>query len=437
MVMNERLLQHLWQYQYYNKQALLLENNDQFQVIHPGRLNTNQGPDFLEAKIKIENTLWVGNVELHLKTSDWFKHAHHLDRNYDNVVLHVVLDNDLPGFDARIPVFSLQSRISHALLKQYERLMNSRSFIASEQQARQVPELVWLSWLERLWAERLEHKVSKVFTFLAQNNQHWEETFWWLLARSFGTKINADAFEAMAQSLPVTLLAKHKNQLPTLEALLLGQCGLLDKKFTDAYPVMLQKEYAHLKNKYHLQPIRQSVKFLRMRPANFPTVRLAQLAMLIHQSSHLFAQVKETENLADIKKLLTVTANDFWHYHYQLNKAATAYHPKKLGKQAINLLIINAVVPILFAYGQLYSEERYKNKALGWLESIQPESNETIEGFNNLDITYNDDAHYSQAMLHLKEHYCNQKKCLDCPIGNALLKRQLTTVPELQQERVG
>jgi hypothetical protein len=425
--MTERLLQYIWQFQYFNKRPLILDNGDEFQIIHPGRYNTNQGPDFLEAKIKIEETLWVGHVELHLKTSDWFKHKHQLDRNYDNVVLHVVWENDQPDKDSRIPVFSLQSRVPRILLQQVENWMSSESGIPCGQQGQNLPRIIWIGWQERLSAERLQRKTLKVFSCLEKNNQHWEETFWWMLARNFGTTVNAELFEAMAQSLPLTLLARHKNQIHAIEALLLGQCGMLKEKFEDDYPIMLQKEYLHLKNKYNLQPVRQPVNKSCMRPENFPMVRLAQLAMLIHQSSHLFAYIKDTLEITDIKKMLAVTANDFWHYHYTLQKQS-AYKPKTLGKQMINNIIINTIVPVLFSYGAWHSLEAYKNKALSWLGSLPPEDNNYTDSFKDLGIGYNENANHSQALIQLKKIYCDEKRCLNCSIANALLKRQFAEV---------
>ncbi|OQP56948.1 hypothetical protein A3860_10250 [Niastella vici] len=418
--MTERLLQYLWQFQYFNKEALILDNGDVFQVIHPGRYNTNQGPDFLEAKIKIENTLWVGHVELHLKTSDWFRHAHQFDRNYDNVVLHVVWENDLPHMDNRIPVFSLQSKVPGLLLSQYEHWMNNAGFIACGTQMQEVSRIIWISWRERLLAERMQRKSSAVFSFLLQTAQHWEETFWWLLARNFGAVLNFEPFEALARSLPVTLLARYKNQLPVLEALLFGQCGLLEGEFDSAYPLMLQKEYGHLKTKYQLEPVRQAVHFLRTRPVNFPTVRLAQLAMLIHGSSHLFAFIKDTTDLGDVKKWLAVTASEFWDHHYTFHKQSV-HRPKKLGNQMIDTIIINTVVPMLFAYGLLHNEEQYKNRALNWLDELEPETNAITHGYTELGIV-NKSACDSQALLELKSRYCDPKKCLDCGVGNALLK---------------
>jgi hypothetical protein len=422
--MTERLLQYLWQFQYFNKQSSILDNGDTFQVIHPGRYNTNQGPDFLEAKIKIEDTLWVGHVELHLRTSDWFRHAHHIDRNYDNVVLHVVWENDLPDSDTRIPVFSMQSKVPMMLLEQYEHWMNNAGFIACGSQIRDVSRIIWISWRERLLAERMQRKSAAVFSFLLQSNQHWDETFWWLLARNFGAALNFEPFEAMARSLPLTLLARYRNKLPVLEALLLGQCGLLEGKFSAEYPAMLQREYLHIKAKYQLQPVRQSVHFLRTRPVNFPTVRLAQLAKLIHGSTHLFAYIKDTVQLNDVRNWLAVTASEFWDHHYTFQKSS-GYRSKKLGNQMIDTLIINTVVPVLFAYGSIHNEEQYKNRALNWLDELEPEMNAITSGYAELGVV-NKSACDSQALLELKSRYCDPRKCLDCAVGNALLKRSVS-----------
>jgi hypothetical protein len=366
----------------------------------------------------------VGHVELHLKTSDWYRHAHQLDRNYDNVVLHVVWKNDQPGRDTRIPVFSLESKVPMLLLSQYEYWMNNGGFIACGSQIGEVSRIIWISWRERLLAERMQRKSAMIFSFLLQTSQHWEETFWWLLARNFGAALNFEPFEALAKTLPVTVLARHKNNLPVLEALFFGQCGLLEGDFDDDYPTMLQREYMHLKAKYKLQPIRPAVHFLRTRPVNFPTVRLAQLAMLIHQSNHLFAFIKETVQLSDVKKWLAVTASEFWDHHYTFHKRSV-YKSKKLGNQMIDTIIINTVVPVLFAYGLLHNEEQYKNRALNWLDELEPEMNAITHGYTELGIV-NKSACDSQALLELKSHYCDAKKCLDCGVGNALLKSSVS-----------
>ena len=416
--MTERLLQFIWQFQYFNKGELQTTAGEEVQIIFPGNFNTNQGPDFNDAKIKIGKTTWAGNTELHLLSSDWNKHNHQHDKNYNNVILHVVWEDDFPNYN--IPVLVLKNRVSKILLQKYEELMNTKGFIPCENSISSVKPIVLQSWKERLLAERLIRKSEIVKTFLDQNNYHWEETFWWLLARNFGIKINADAFEAMARSIPVNILAKHKNQIHQLEALLMGQANLLNEKFTEDYPVMLKKEYEFYKSKYKLQPNAYPAFFLRMRPGNFPTIRLAQLAMLIHQSEHLFSKIKETASLKDVKKWLDVTANDHWHYHYRFDEQSS-FKKKNLGEAMIDNILINTVCTALFAYGHFHNEQKYRDKALQWLEEIAAESNSITKGFLQSGLQ-NKNAHDSQALIELKNEYCSKKRCLDCAIGNSILK---------------
>ena len=419
--MNERLLQFIWQFRYFSRQLLQLTNGESFQVIYPGLYNTNQGPDFLGAKIRIGKTLWVGHVELHVKTSDWFRHAHQLDKNYDNVILHVVWKDDMPLRKGGIPVFELCNLVPKLLLQHYEEWMNSQSYIPCGSQAGQVDEIIWITWKERLIVERLQRKSSIIFSYLLENRHHWDETCWWLLARNFGIVVNTEAFESVARSLPVSLLARHKNQLHQLEALLMGQAGLLTDRFVSHYPIMLQKEYHFLKRKYQLEPVRETVHFLRMRPSAFPTVRLAQLAMLVQSSAHLFSIIRETVSLEKLKEMFAVTANDFWHYHYNFAESAV-FKPKKLGDQMIDNIVINTVIPLLFAYGHLHKEDRYTDRALQWLRQIASEKNTITFGFSQLCVA-NKNAFDSQALKELKTNYCDQRRCLDCAVGNALLKR--------------
>ena len=416
--MTERLLQFIWQFQYFNKGELRSTSGEEIQIIFPGTYNTNQGPDFTDAKIKIDKTTWAGNVELHLLSSDWKKHNHHNDKNYDNVILHVVWEDDFPDYN--IPVLNLKSRVAKVLLKRYEELMNAQGFIPCEKSIASVKPIILQSWKERLLAERLIRKSAMVETFLDQNDHHWEETFWWMLARNFGIKINAEAFEAMARSLPVTILAKHKNQLHQLEALLMGHSNLLNVNFKEDYPIMLQREYEFYKRKYKLKPNTYTPFFLRMRPGNFPTIRLAQLAMLIHQSEHLFSKIKDTVSVKDVKKWLDVTANDYWHYHYRFDDPSS-FKKKNLGEAMIDNILINTVCTVLFAYGHFNKEQKYKDKALQWLEEITAESNSITKGFQQIGLQ-NKNARDTQALIELKNEYCSRKKCLDCAIGNALLK---------------
>lgn len=414
----EKLLQYIWQFQYFNKSELQTAAGEKLQILFPGKLNNHQGPDFTNAQIKIDTTILAGSVELHLKASQWNEHGHGKDPNYKNVVLHVVFENDLP--QSSIPVLELQSRISNLLLEKYAALMNSSGFIPCANSVREIKEITWLSWKERLLAERLTRKSAMVFQFLEQNNAHWEESFWWMLARNFGMKTNSEAFEAIARSVPVNILARHKNQIHQLEALLLGQAGLLQQACKEEYPKLLQKEYNFLKKKYSLNPIHIPVHFLRMRPVNFPTIRLAQLAALVQNSAHLFSKVLEAESLSGVKKLFEVTANDYWHYHYRFDESSS-FKKKIIGKAMIENLVINTLVPVLFAYGLHHKEEKYKSRAVLWLEQISPEENSITTAFTQLKLD-NSSAFDSQAYIELKTQYCDQKHCLKCAIGTALLK---------------
>lgn len=416
----EKLLQYIWQLQYFNKSELKTTTGEKLEIIFPGQLNTNQGPDFSQARIKIEETILVGSIELHLRTSQWNEHGHSKDPNYKNVVLHVVFEDDEPL--SSLPVLELQSRISNLLLDRYSALMNSSYFIPCGQSVSQVKEITWLSWKERLLAERLTRKSTVVLKFLEESNGHWEEAFWWLLARSFGMKVNCDAFESMARSISINILGKHKNQIHQLEALLFGQAGLLDKNFAEEYPKLLQREYAFLRKKYGLTTVHCPIQFLRMRPGNFPTIRLAELAALIQNSAHLFSRILEIEKVSELRKLFDITANDYWHYHYRFDRAS-AFKKKTIGVNAVDNVIINTIVPVVFSYGAFHKEDNYKSKAVRWLEELEPEVNFISKGFTSLGLR-NKSAFDSQAFIELKTEYCDHKSCLRCAVGNTVFQSQ-------------
>jgi hypothetical protein len=412
-------LQYIWQFQYYNAKHLCTDEGEQLQIIHPGFINSNQGPDFSNAKIKIGHTTWAGSIELHINSSDWKNHKHSQDKNYNNVILHVVWQHDTQ-LNLPCSTLELQDKVPKLLLRKYDEMTMPGSFIPCEKQIGQINGLTWQSWKERLLIERLEKRTQLIYEYLKTNNNHWEETFWWILARNFGVKLNSTAFEKIAQSLPLTILAKHKGQIHQAEALLFGQAGLLDREFTEDYPILLQKEYRFLKKKYNLKRIEASLVLLRMRPSNFPAVRLAQLAMLVHNSLHLFSKIKESSGIDDIRQLLQVTPNDYWHYHYVFDEPS-AFKKKKLGEEMISNILINTVVPVLFAYGHYHGESSYKEKALQWLEVIDAEKNSITRGFAALQVG-NKSAFDSQALLQLRNEYCSSKRCLDCAVGNKLLR---------------
>jgi len=418
--MTERLLQYIWQFQFFNLSDLRLVTGELLQIISPGKFNTNQGPDFLEAKIRIDQTTWAGNIELHLDEDDWIRHDHEHDPNYQNIILHVIWSQAARSL--QLPTLNLGDKVSKLLLHRYEELMLNAGFVPCADSVSQVPDIVWQGWKERMLVERLERKSKNIIDCLHQSNEHWEEVFWWMIARNFGMKVNAEAFEAVARSIPLNLLSKHKNQIHQLEAFLFGQAGLLNREFKEDYPTMLKKEYRFYKKKYRLRSIDMPIHLLRMRPGNFPTIRLAQLAMLIQRSLHLFSVIKEVNSIRELRDLFQVTANDYWHYHYFFDEPSV-YHEKKLGEEMFSNILINTIAPVLFSYGQHQKIEQFKKKALQWLEAAISEKNAITRKWQDLGIT-NKTAADSQALIELKQQYCDPKRCLECAIGNQLLKAQ-------------
>lgn len=420
--MTEKLLHFIWQFQYYNKTNLKTVEGENLQIINIGSLNHHQGPDFLNATIQLNAIILVGNIELHVNTSDWTKHKHNNDENYNNVILHVVWNNDkqIITNQSSISTLELKNIVAKILLDRYQNLMQANKGIACKKFLPVLNSLQWLAFKESLVAERLEEKSKKIVQLLTQNKQHWEEVFWWLLAANFGNKINKDCFQEIAQTIQVNVLAKHKNQLQQLEALLFGQANLLNSAIEDDYYILLQKEYKFLQHKYQLKKVNYSVLFHRLRPANFPTIRLAQLAKLISNSSHLFSKILVIDKLTELKFLFQVTANDYWHYHFNFSEKS-AYQPKSLGNQMIENIIINTVVPMLFAYGLYNKEEHYKTKAIEWLQALSPEKNSVITEWKNTEITAQT-AFDTQALLQLNKFYCTKLNCLSCAVGVKILR---------------
>jgi hypothetical protein len=421
--MTEKLLQFIWQFQYFNTGEMKTTGDEKVQIIHPGQLNHHQGPDFFNGRVKIGTTEWAGHIELHIKSSDWYRHHHEKDARYGKVILHVVWLHDAEVTDENnqvVPVVELQSRVSGLLLAQYESWMNTPDSIPCGKGLETLPMLHWHNWLDRLLAERLLEKCNRVSQHIEATEMHWEEVCWRMVCTYFGGSVNKTSFQQIATSLPLKILVKHK-QVPTqVEALLIGQAGLLHPGLEDPYAKMLYREYQFLQKKYKLQVVNLPPSFLRMRPVNFPTIRLAQLAMLIHDSSHLFSKVLETEDLKEVRKLFDVTANDFWHYHYGLEEE-TSFLPKKTGSQIVDSVLINAIIPILFSYGHHHFNDAVRAKALRWLEEMPAEKNIYTKLFRELGRTAAN-AGESQAMLTLKKSYCDAKRCLSCAVGSALLK---------------
>ncbi len=422
--MNESFLYYLWKFRLYNSSQLQTEDGETIEVIHPGQQNTDAGPDFFNAKIKIGKTVWAGNVEIHVKADDWQKHGHVNNRAFDNTILHVVHEGSHQikrADNTLIPVLQLKNQYDSQRWNQYEQFISSKSWTPCANQIHTVDALTIQQTIDRMLTERLERKVKKIEILLQQNKGSWEESFYLQLARNFGFKTNADPFELLARSLPLSILAKHKNNLFQIEALVFGQSGLLNENNKDEYATKLFKEYSFLKTKFNLKNLEGHLwKFARMHPPGFPTIRLAQFAELVYQSSHLFSKVLETKNYKDLQKLFDVDTSEYWQTHFVFDKQTKPVE-KSLGTSSIENILINTLAPFLFFYGKQKNEPHQVDKAFEWLEQCLPENNVTIRGWKELNIKANS-AYQSQALIQLKNEYCNAKKCLTCTIGLKLLQ---------------
>ncbi len=422
--MREDFLHYLWEYRLLDSR-LTTTDGEEIEVVFPGYHNGDAGPDFTEAKIRIGEVLWVGNVEIHIHTSDWFKHGHQQDENYDNIILHVVYrrDKELRRSNGElIPQLEIAGKFDETLLMKYTYFLQNRHWIPCEKELVNIPRIHIHSWIDRLIVERMEQRAEEIEQRLSATQNNWEQAFYETMARSFGFHVNAQPFELLAQSLPLRIIAKQKDNKLQIEALLFGQAGMLEESFSDEYPRLLQNEYAFLQRKYKLIPLPAKIwKFARMRPGNFPTIRIAQFADLLFRSSHLFSKVLEIDNLKEIQQLLNVELSPYWRTHYVFDKSSVNRR-KTMSKQSVNLLLINTIIPFLFYYGKVRGREELCRRALRFLEQMPGEKNAIVKRWETLGIPVLS-ALNTQALLHLKNNYCNRKKCLRCTWGVHLLKK--------------
>ena len=417
--MREEFLYYLWENRLIDKNLKTMEG-EQVEVVATGYRNTDSGPDFLEAKIQIGDKLWAGHVEIHVKSSDWNRHGHQNDKAYQNVILHVVYENDIQVND--IPTLELKGHFDESLFAQYQKLISSKNWIPCEKNIAQVPIFTRLSWLDRMAVERLESKSETVSKLLETNQFDWEDALYKLLMRYFGLKVNNEAFEYLANILPFKTLLKHADNLLQVEAMLMGCAGFLEDDFTEEYPLLLKREFAVMKAKFNLLTMpAERWKFMRMRPSNFPTIRLAQMAQLIHKNGCLFSKIKAAKNTAEVKALFDVEASEYWEMHWRFG-VSTESKPKHLGKTTADVLIINAVAPLLFCYGKLHKDDSYCETALQFLEETEAEDNAVIRHYAQCGIKA-ENAMQTQALLHLYSYFCKRKRCIECRIGNVLLHK--------------
>jgi len=421
---SEEFLHYIWENRLFNFDELSTTEGQQLEILQVGKRNTNSGPDFFNARIKLDGTIWAGNIEIHKNSDDWKKHQHHQDKAFDNIILHVVenYDGELLRSNGEVIPTLVLSYPEH-IRKNYEKLLESKSWIPCQDQFYKTDPLLMQIGFNRLMIERLEDKTTQILNRLLFNNNDWNETFYQMMARMFGFKVNDLPFDLLSKSLPLQVLGKHKNNLFQIEALLFGNSGLLnDQLLGDNYYLELRNEYSFLYKKYGLKGIESHLwKFMRMRPVNFPTIRISQFAALIYRSHGLFSKIIQIDKLSELKELFKVKASEYWISHYHFNKQSKLKAVKELGETSINTIIINVVIPFLFVYGEKQNKNELKNRALEFLEQLPPETNSIISNWAKLGVN-SLSAFDTQALIQLKNRYCEKKKCLNCHIGVKLVK---------------
>lgn len=421
--MNEEFIHYLWKHQLFFPNQTTT-TNEALSVVKSGEQNFDSGPDFFNGRIKLGNTIWAGNIEIHINASDWYTHKHQHDEAYDNIILHVVYNNDKIIHRKNgevIPTLELKNKFDHRIFENYRNFLESGNWIPCERSIAQIGHFQQLSWFDSLMVERLNDKASTIEEELGKLNNDFQEVFYRKLARNFGFKTNGDAFEALASSLPLKVLVKHKTDLRQIEAMLYGQAGLLSSAFRDDYAKSLYDEYQFLAQKYNLNNIsRRRWKFMRMRPSNFPTIRISQFSQVIYKSSGLINQILESTKLEDVIQLFTTETSSYWTTHFRFDKESPP-KTKKIGLPSIRLLLINTVIPFLFVYSKVKQEESFRQKAIDWLEKLKAEDNTITRKFSGIGLKPVN-AMQSQALLQLKLSYCDYKRCLECRFGYELIK---------------
>ncbi len=421
----EDLLQFIWEQQLFAREALRTVEGHALEIVKPGRLQSNSGPDFHDGRVRFDDQLLVGNIEIHVRASEWFAHRHHEDPAYDNVILHVVHTHDMDvrtSKGGRVPTLAIGERISGSSLAAYEQLMRNKAWVPCANSIAQVDRQRIGFWLEHLLVERLERKTTEVEALFKHLGNDEAETFYQQLAGGFGFKVNAEPFGQLARTLPLKTLLKYRDDPFRTEALVLGQAGLLQVDFVDAHPRALQEEFKAMAVLHDLRTLSPAIwKFGRLRPANFPTVRLVQFARLFTHLDGAFGKLLECDRTAELFPLFDVEAEGYWRDHWTLDTPSDPT-PKRLGRTAAELLIINVVVPFLFAMGRVRGKEELVERALGLLEQLPAEANVITRGWEKLGIPTTTAAR-SQALIELKNGYCGQRRCLHCVIGAELLKR--------------
>jgi len=425
-MMKEEFLHWLWKNRLFDAGCLYEGETGVIEVITPGDYNRDSGPDFFNTRLMIGGTEWAGNTEIHINASDWYRHGHHTDHAYDNVILHLVHNNDTDVFTASgRQLVTAQLVFEPALWDNYLDFVNNPSLLACSGLIGMTDGFMVKHWLWSLAVGRLERKSNEIREMLEMTGNDWEETLYRLISRYFGFRVNTDPFEMLASRLPLKIIRKHSDSLLQVEALLFGTAGLLDEALfreavTDDYYLLLSREYRVLRTKYSLQPVDGWLwKFHRLRPANFPTVRLSQLAALLAHSDGLFSRMLDCTDAGSMRKLLSVRASEYWNNHYLFGREVPT-KAVRAGKQSVELLIINAAAPMLFVYGKATQQQERCDRAVEILDTLPPEGNSVVADFIKAGLSP-ESAFATQALLELRTLWCRYHRCLDCQIGSALI----------------
>ena len=419
----EQLLHYVWKHKIFPLKELKTTTGQQVEVIDTGLANTDAGPDFFNAKLKLDGVLWIGNIEIHERSSDWFKHGHHADAGYNSVILHIASEIDMEisrSNGERIP--QIQLICPEAVRTNYKELLETDSYPPCYRIIPSLPPFTAHSWMSALQMERFEQKATLLNERLKRCQGNWEDAFFITLARNFGFGLNGDAFETWAHRLPFRAVDKHRNDLFQIEAIFFGQAGILEDSDGDGYYLRLKKEYTYLQHKFGLIPMDASLwRFLRLRPANFPHIRIAQLACLYHRAYGLLSRIMETETLQGVRDILKGGTSEYWLTHYTFGGSSPS-RPKTLSNTSLDLLIINTVVTFLYAYGLHKGNRVLCARAGSFLEELKAENNYITRMWEQCGMKASNAAD-SQALIQLKKEYCDKKKCLYCRIGYEYLKR--------------
>ena len=421
--MKEDFLHYLWKFKKFDSLNLRTFNGEEITIVNVGQYLELAGPDFFNAQIIIGKQKWAGNVEIHLKSSDWYVHHHERDEAYENVILHVVWEHDTEIFrsnNTEIPVLELKTYIDAATIANYQYLMVPKSWIYCEKQLRDIKEFTLKNWQERLFFERLERKSNPIFELLKLTNNDWESVLFCLLAKNFGLNTNGEIFFKIAQTISFSTVRKESFEVENLEALLLGIAGLLDAEKEDNYFKDLKFRYFYLLHKYQIEKkVFEPVQFFKHRPDNFPTIRLSQLANLYHVQQNLFSVISTLNSVKSSYEVFNVSASEYWQNHYQFDKESPK-KKKKLSKSFIDLVIINTIIPLQFAYAKSQGKE-ISEDLIQLINGVAPEKNAIIDKFRSFGIKA-ENAFETQSLLQLKNEYCNKSRCLECAFGMELLK---------------